>query len=318
MHAFQAGRTALGLLQAAWRVLWLIGVSLFHLTRVLTGHQARAKARARLEEAQLVLYGAKTTRGGTSFERYEARKIAAYNVTDKAGESIGVLKMWFAAGTRVCHREFSVSHPKMLISLGSRRLPLHALRLASIDSLPILREQSLREVEAILKRKLCRDSQEETPRRQQPACLVLTEAPRVSAFASVSAPASSQARAPVPSPTERMKDAPAARPRVQQVDEGYFKAAGHDVRSVDDRDSPGQRKQITQFYVDVVLTSGDNPGQPKRLWGQDLERAMGAVNPLPGDLVRVSHLGRTYVPGSGSGGSAKAFKNLYDIERINK
>jgi hypothetical protein len=276
------------------------GVALRLLLEV-SGVTERRRAREQALEAQLVLRRGEARPAGTDFSMLKGSTIFPSAVTDATGIPVGTLKIWYDADTRIAKREFTALHAGLVSALGNRRLPLEPKQLPSAaDSLATLREVTLREVESILQRKLRKG----------------TGAPPVSSPA-----ADTQAR-PAAAPA-----VPAGRPHaavsgavrskaahIHQTDEGYLEGAGLADRTLQDREDPERGVQtIQQFYVDIVLTTGDNPGRVKRIWGADLERAIAAVEAFKGDHVRVKHLGRERAHG-GAGDKRGVYKNVYEIE----
>lgn len=275
---------------------------LLRLVLRLCGVEERRREREAALEAALVLRRASPRPVGPDTSRMRESAIFPYQITDKAGEAIGTLKIWYDAETRVAKRELTIVHPKLEAALASRRLPLEPRRLPTADSIDTLREVTLREVEEILRRKF---GGAESGTRVEVAPAAVGEG------------AASQPRALPSAPRERPVPAKAVRAKaahVQQVDEGYVQSWGWDKRSIPDNDSPtGGMKTIEHYYVDVELTNGENPGGIKRVWGADLERAIAAAAPRHGDRIRISHLGRQAMAGA-DGEKRRNYKNVYEIE----
>lgn len=264
----------------------------------LLGVEARRREREAAAEAALILRRATPLKSGVDTSQIRESLIFSYQVTDRSGVPLGTLKIWYDAETRVARRELTLVHPGLEAALGSRRLPLEPRRLPTADSIPTLREVSLREVEEMLRRKFGGD----LGARVQSAA----DAPTPAALP----PAAAKERAAPP------KAVRARAAQVQQVDEGILQNYGWDTRTIPNNEDPeGGVRTIEHFFVDVELTNSDNPGQIKRVWGADLERAIKAAAPREGDSIRIKHLGRMPVSGR-DGDKRRVYKNCYDIELI--
>lgn len=303
---------ALRVLRLLWRVLWTGCATVIH-------HFWGAwKGRSSIEAAP----GTSHSLGHPT--RREPLIIATYRVTDMSGVDLGVLKLWFCQVSRICWREFAVGNRRLQGYLGSARVPLVPVRLKGGDSLPLVREPSLREVEALLKQKLEAGQlqtpgtkpQQGVPEKLNP---VVAKPPNAAVVtAAVLPPMVEMPSGTPPDPDRPSRGAPVAartRARVLQVDEGFFVGSGTDRRTVPDDDSPGNMKEVPSWYLDLELSNGENPGQVKRIWGADMERWVNQVQPRKGEHLKVEHLGRCRMGGAEQEGRRPRTMNLYRVER---
>lgn len=289
------------------RTIYSVVLVLLKLISTLIGRERRIQARLEEQERRLII-GRSDKPASTSFEGYEGARIWAFQVSDATGHPLGVLKLWYDQRTGVCRREFSVCDRSVVAALGTRRMPLPPIKLR--ESVDLVREQSLREVEGMLRTQLPMIAALKASTTSAAPVAAVAVAPCVQPPPPAPA-AREQARPQVSAPARVVRQQGA---RAQHVDEGVLKAYGIDTRRISDRDNPGEMTTIKQFYVDLMLTSGDNPGMPKRIWGADLERVISEAKVHRGDAIRVAHLGRTKV--SCDGNERPSYKNVYEVTKL--
>lgn len=285
-----------------WRVLaWLTGAE---------GRRRRLEAEA---ERRLVLRGAEPFAASTDFSQLRPSTIYAFGVTDRRGVHVGTLKLWFKAQSRVFCRDFTFSNETVRDAFGARNLPLKPVRPAPGDTVAALREASLQEVERVLKKRLMAAAGDVPPEAAKaaaaPAAVAahsVAKAVAPEAGSLKSGVAAAQSTAPA-SPAEMR----ARSVRIRSQDEGVLSGYGVAARTLGQGEA---KREIKQFFVDLQLTGGENPGVLKRIWGADLERALEEGRIKQDMLVNVAFLGKTRVDGGEDG--KPSFKNLYQVTQI--
>lgn len=301
------GRLMFGCGRLAWA---LVGLA--------TGARARAERREAEAERRLVLRVATATAASSDFSAYQPNAIFPFKVTDRDGVVLGTLKLWFCPRTREFARDFTFLHKGLVETFGSRNVAMKPLKLTQGDTVAALRELSLREVETLLKKRLFVSGP-----AVQPSAVALV-APVLPVSPAVAAPETPRAarqvvaeKAPAPAPAESAARVRASGAKMRSEHDGVLVGFGFAQRAVPDEKEPNGTKSIEQFYVDLELIAGATKGRPKRIWGNDLERALSAGNIQRDMLVRVAYYGKTRIQVSDdSGRLVDTEKNLYEVTQI--
>lgn len=291
--------------------------------KVITGWRAREAAR----ERQLIL-GRRDTPATAVNALREATKIDVFQVADKDGVPLGVLKLWHdtervehAGGVidvPVTRREFSVCHKQLAEAMGVRRMPLSVVQSFPGADVGILRERSLREVEEKLRRELQWDASERQVAPPAPVQPRVDSPPQLAVVPRASLPLQAAAPTARAQPLEPDRREPAAavpqavearhaRP-LQREYEGVVQTFGVVPRRVTDQGVP---RSFDHFGVNLKLTGGENAGSVTYVWGAELEPLLADAKVKPGDRVRITHVGREQLAGKEG-----RYKNLFAVKKL--
>lgn len=282
-----------------------------------------------------VLETARPVKAYTDFSGYKEASIETRTVQDSRGRILAQVKLWIYLGERKCYREVTFLNHLLLASVGINRLSLAPLGVGKSDTPAAMLEITVRELECWLRNRtpgtqFGHEAARNAAAKPQPLRVVSVipdEAPPAPVLKKpVVVPQHQPTQ--VPSQATEQRAAPqlpqAAFQRDPQMQSGQFQQAAPrpDIKakaeeytvgllqSVGMQERTTNQRNFKQYCFDILLTDGDSRGMIKRLWGADLERALGESKALLGQTVEVCHHGSIPMPNS-SGGSS--YKNSYSM-----
>lgn len=292
-------------------------------------------------DKKLVLATAKPVVGSTDFSNYKEATIETREIQDSKGRILGRMKLWIYPHEKKCFREVTFISQLLMASVGMNRLSFPPLDFGKGDTPLSLFEITTRDFETWLRHRTPGtqfgiESARNAAAKPQPVRVVSVmpeEPPPVAAqqFQPKLEPVSSvppvarfqaapQMRSPAPGAVSQFANAPAhqsdqvkqfqraePRPEIKAKAEEYTIGL---LQSVGMQDRTTGNRQFKQYCFDILLTDGEQRGMVKRIWGADLERALGESRALLGNKVEVCHHGSIPMPNS-SGGSS--YKNSYSM-----
>lgn len=287
-------------------------------------------------DKKLVLAMANPVLAFTDFSKYKEATIATREIQDSRGRVLGCMKLWIYPYELKCFREVSFINQLLMTSVGMNRVTFAPLGYGKGDTPAALFEVTAREFETWLRHltpgtqfgiesarhatskpqvlKVVSVMPEEQPppltvRQVQPAPLHTPVHPKlVQPPAQQSEPgrfAPSRSDSPIQEGQFlRAEPRPDIKAKAEEYTAGILQSVGMQERTIIDR-------KFKQYCFDILLTDGESRGMVKRIWGADLERALGESRALLGEKVDVCHHGSMPMPNAGGGSS---YKNSYSMK----
>ena len=104
----------------------------------------------------------------------------------------------------------------------------------------------------------------------------------------------------------RAEPRPDIKAKAEEYTAGILQSVGIQERTTGDR-------KFKQYCFDILITDGESRGMVKRVWGADLERALGESRALLGNKVEVCHHGSMPMPNASG---VSSYKNSYSMKLL--
>jgi hypothetical protein len=192
---------------------------------------------------------------------------------------VGYLTLWAFQGKGVVMCQLVITRRDLAARIGAARVPMEELPWPKGTSLDVIEDAAVDKARSLLKRRVGR--------------LPATELPQVEvARTAVPAPAQAPVDVPAAVPSRAVRK-PAARPYVHMPTGGSGRATRGVLRYAGMAHLVRDDGKATQHFAADVEVPGVGVS---RIWGIDLQRALGEAGARPGDTVEIVRTGRSPVP----------------------
>lgn len=192
---------------------------------------------------------------------------------------VGYLTLWAFQGRGVVMCQLVITRRDLAATIGAARVPMEEMPWPKGTSLEVIEDAAVEKAKSLLKRRAGR--------------LPASELQHVDAVrTAVPAPAQASVDVPAAVPSRAARK-PAAKPYVHMPTGGGGRATRGVLRYAGMAHLVRDDGKATQHFAADIEVPGVGVS---RIWGVDLQRALGEADAWPGDTVEIVRTGRSLVP----------------------